>query len=558
MSQRPSASRPTSQSPPVVQRITLPPVQLRDGLQSGGREGSRQLPEMEGRGLIQPSRSGQTSPSGEGWRPPPASRDLGVHSMLNPTEPEGSGSTEHPSRGPPSQSPSSVIGPSPHFGNSPVITSSHTFSHQQHLSGPPSMVEGFGGSLPRVRRVMTPRSPRPFGVTRAGAHHIDATATPFLGRGRPQQAFHGYIESPSMTYPPVSQGQYQQPYGFGAAPTPIAPRRTSGGPMQASGQMPPSQSASPSVSVSSYNPSSNQTSPAAFTHKGPHTLQSITPYHPGSSFGSSIQHGGGSQFQEATVTTEGPYSTQAPFRAQGDNSLHSSSASSSRQTSASDPIQVLTITTRDGTLTVPVDTQQASKGADEKRKRNAGASARFRQRRKESEKESTISISKLNQQASEMERKLREVEAERDFYRQERNRFRDVVYNTAETRHLAQGPPSPHTMQSNFPSQQARIGPPSPQERAPRRRRTDARGDFANVPYAPHPPSSVPPVQSAYQSIIRPSGPNLPPLRLGAPPLSQLTGPAVTTPSTEPPPPTFPPFPPGSYERGWQGEGGRR
>ncbi len=44
-----------------------------------------------------------------------------------------------------------------------------------------------------------------------------------------------------------------------------------------------------------------------------------------------------------------------------------------------------------------------------------GASARFRQRRKEKEKEASSNIEKLQQQTRELERKVREVEQERDF-----------------------------------------------------------------------------------------------------------------------------------------------
>ena len=577
MSQRPPASRPASHSPPAPQKITLPPVQLRDDVQHGGREGGRQLPEVEGRGLPQPSpqfpRSGQTTPLGEGWRLPATSRDLGVHSMLNPTEPETSGPTDRRPRGPPSESPSFATRPSPQFGNSPTMAPSHTFSTQQQSSGTSSMTEGFGGSHPRARRILTPRSPaRTLSAVRGGAHHIDASRSPFLtGRARAYTSdIHGYVDAPSSSTPPLPQGHSQQHYGFPpSVPQPLAPRRASGGTMHAPGQMPPSQSASPSISASSHNPSSNQTSPASFPYKGQQASQSATPYFPGSSFGSAMQQGGGIQYQEATGAPEGPYSTQAPSYAQEDSSLHSSSAGSSRQTSASDPIQVLTITTLEGHFNVPVDVHQASKLADEKRKRNAGASARFRQRRKDKEKEATTNIDKLNQQARDLERRVREVEEERDFYRKERNRFRDVVYRTPETRHLAQGPPSPLTMQSTtFPSQQGgppgsmgfHPGPTSPQERAPRRRRTDVRGDFASIQYSASPSSSLPPVQSTLSGLARSSGPpSLPPLRMENPAPQRTSGPGVTTPSTEAPQPPYAAFPRGPYERGWPpGDAGRR
>ena len=80
----------------------------------------------------------------------------------------------------------------------------------------------------------------------------------------------------------------------------------------------------------------------------------------------------------------------------------------------------MTLDTENGPIQVPVDVQAASKVADEKRKRNATASHRFRQRRKEKERETSQNISKLETQ-------LREMEEERDYYRGERDYFRNVA-----------------------------------------------------------------------------------------------------------------------------------
>jgi len=71
---------------------------------------------------------------------------------------------------------------------------------------------------------------------------------------------------------------------------------------------------------------------------------------------------------------------------------------------------MMTMDTGSELLHVPVDMQAASKVADEKRKRNATASHRFRQRRKEKERENTKKF-------SELEQKIRELEEERDYYR---------------------------------------------------------------------------------------------------------------------------------------------
>jgi hypothetical protein len=380
-------------------------------------------------------------------------------------------------------------------------------------------------------------------------------------------------EVPPMPTPP---GQSQQQYGFPqSASTPtIAPRRASGSTMQAPGRAPASQSASPSISASSQNPSSSQTSPASFLyHKGGQT----TSYYPGSSFGTSMvqQQGGGMQFQGPSGQPgEGPYSAPAPPQT-GDSSLQPSSAGSSRQTSASDPVHVLTFSTPVGTYHVPVDVHQASRLADEKRARNAGASARFRQRRKEKEKEANSNIEKLQQQTRDLERKVREVEQERDFYRAERDRFRDVVYRTPDMRHLVmQAPPSPQTMRAgSFQGPMSQIGVPPPpppsqmgfqppessSERAPRRRRTDTQGDFTSLPYTLPPASTLPPVQAAgYPPGPVPGQTNLPPMRVENTAIPLTTASNIPPATTTGPPPPYDPYSRGPYERGWPGESGRR
>jgi hypothetical protein len=102
-------------------------------------------------------------------------------------------------------------------------------------------------------------------------------------------------------------------------------------------------------------------------------------------------------------------------------------------------------------MLVPVDVYQASRVADQKRQRNAGASARFRQRKKEREQQQQEELQKLENENRELERKneelvrcYQEVEAERDFYRSERNRLRDILSQTPGMKEWAdRAPPSP-------------------------------------------------------------------------------------------------------------------
>ncbi|PMD43497.1 hypothetical protein L207DRAFT_580344 [Hyaloscypha variabilis F] len=586
MSQRPPASRPASRSPPDGQRITLPPVQLRDDPSPGGRQGERQQQEPEGRGYPQQlqspqhARPAQPAPSGEDWRSSGPSRDLGVHSMLNPSESEASGPSSH-RRLSETATESPGIGPASQFRASPIGMTAHPFPAQQTPSSTPPTTEAFV-PYPRSRRILTARSPsRAFSSGRGNSPAtIDAQRSPFLpSRGRAYTAEPG--RSPASEIPPMPTppGHPQQQYGFPqSASTPtIAPRRASGSTMQAPGRAPASETTSPSISASSHNPSSSQASPASFLYKSGQTPQGTPSYYPGSSYGASMvqqqQQGGGMQFQGPTGQPEGPYSAPAP---QTEGSSLQGSAGSSRQTSASDPVHVLTFSTPVGTYHVPVDVHQASRLADEKRARNAGASARFRQRRKEKEKEANSNIEKLQQQTRELERKVREVEQERDFYRAERDRFRDVVYRTPDMRHLVmQAPPSPQSMRPGSfqgsmsqmgnpppplpPSQMGFQAPDSTSERAPRRRRTDAQGEFTSLPpYTLPPTSTLPPVQASGYPPGPGQGPtSLPPLRIDntAAPLTPGSVPPATTVGAPAP---YDPYSRGPFERGWPGESGRR
>ncbi|KUJ19914.1 uncharacterized protein LY89DRAFT_579776, partial [Mollisia scopiformis] len=525
MSQRPPASRPASRSPPDGQRIILPPVQLRDDLQQGGRPAERPQQEFEGRGggpppQLQPSpqysRMQQPPPSGEDWRTPVLTRDLGVHSILNPPEPEGSGASSRRLSGGTTESPLS-IGPPSHFGASPSTATTHSFSSQNVPSSTPPTAETYAGAYSRVpRRILTPRSPsRAVSAGRRGSTQatIDAQRSPFLpARGRSYMAEPGPAASsdvPPMPTPPNLQQQQQ--YGFppsSSTPT-IAPRRPSGQTMQAPGRTPLSQSASPSISASSHVPSSSQTSPASFVvHKGGGPgAQTTASYYPGSSFATSMQQGSGMQFPGPSGPPE-------------------------------------------------------------------GASARFRQRRKEKEREASTNIEKLQQQTRELERKVKDLEQERDFYRTERDRFRDVVFRNPEMRHLAtQAPASPQTMRSgSFQGPMMQMGGPPPPhppppgfgsesgpERAPRRRRTDTQGDFTSSTYGMPPNTTLPPVQPAGYPPGQPQGPTtLPPLRTDNPNVPR-TGPPNAAPTTSAgPPPAFDPYSRGPYERGWPGPGERR
>lgn len=102
---------------------------------------------------------------------------------------------------------------------------------------------------------------------------------------------------------------------------------------------------------------------------------------------------------------------------------------------------MMTLRTEEGPIQVPVDLQAASKVADEKRKRNATASHRFRQRRKEKERETSQNIAKL-------EHHVRELTEEREFYRLERDFFRNLAKNNNGPVPIAPRPPSPRSLRA--------------------------------------------------------------------------------------------------------------
>ncbi len=585
MSQRPPASHPASRSPPDGRTTTLPPVQHRgDALPDERRADPPAVEQFEGRRLApQHGRPLQPAPSGEDWRQGP-SRDLGVRSILNPADPDDSSSSGRRVSSGETDSPLSAVGPPSQFGASPSTALQHSFPGQQQATDTPPAQPGYGASLPRSRAILTPRSPRNSGLGQArGQTIIDAARQPLLpGRARAYMAEPGQSASSDTPPTPTSPGQVQsqQHYSF---PPASKPQRTSAI-MQAPVRTSHSQSTSPRNSQASQNPSSSLTSPAPhpFLGGGPPSTQG---YFTGSTFAPSEgrHFGAGAGGQEGLSSTiEGPYSAPPPPpptqpQAQPGTSSTVSGSPASRQTSASDPIQVLRITTSQGVYNVPVDVHQASRSADEKRKRNAGASARFRARRKDKEREASALIEKMQGQSRDLERRVRELEQERDFYRGERDRLRELIYRTPDMRHLAmQAPPSPQGMRTGSfqgsgmgreglpPSQQ---GPTmgfqqeTSQERPPRRRRTGASGEFTGVQRTLPPSSTLPPVQSVGYS---PGPTSLPPLRIESttalPTLT--TGTNIPPVTTAGPPPPFEPHSrglPGPYDQGWPTErGGRR
>ncbi|KAF4502824.1 hypothetical protein FAGAP_933 [Fusarium agapanthi] len=74
-----------------------------------------------------------------------------------------------------------------------------------------------------------------------------------------------------------------------------------------------------------------------------------------------------------------------------------------------------------------MDSSQASKKADEKRQRNASASTRRRKEKKIMLEEDSKQIQEPQDEGQWMEMRIEELTQQRNFYREDRNRLRDIV-----------------------------------------------------------------------------------------------------------------------------------
>ncbi|RKK10416.1 hypothetical protein BFJ66_g15069 [Fusarium oxysporum f. sp. cepae] len=208
----------------------------------------------------------------------------------------------------------------------------------------------------------------------------------------------------------------------------------------------------------------------------------------------------------------------------------------------------------DAPIPVHMDFSQASKKADEKRQRNAVASTRHRRKKKIMQEENSKQLQELRDERRLMEIRIEELIQQRDFYREDRNRLRDIVAQTPSISGLAAGPPSPTISTSNSyaetpslasgPSGSMSYGDVLANERPAQRRRTDDHPEYSLPPYGSpasgHPsasPSGLPPMlMSGYGGPSRPSsaassasGERLPTLRVmeGRPPTGPPPGPGV-------------------------------
>ncbi|KAF9872658.1 hypothetical protein CkaCkLH20_09837 [Colletotrichum karsti] len=454
-------------------------------------------------------------------REPYPPRSLGIRGLINPSEAQSEGRPSEtpqprpidpqsspygmPPRqyGTPGDRPFSFPGP---LGSQPVTPAGHPATTPLGLTPSESSPKG-GFPFPAMsRQALSPRETRAASVGQAAIKGPESQQTPFLPPAaprakRPYQA----DDAPHESVRPAPGLPFSGPPSLGP-PSTMAPMTTPPRAMSQPmiGQVPP--------------PDRPQLPPMPRDPRAPEyqVQQGMVPPGPGYS----------QQVSPPGPVWSAPGSGTALYQ-----SLRSESAKAVMEGG------IMFRIGGDSGMVVPVDVHQASKQADEKRQRNAGASARFRQRKKERDQEQIASMQKLEQRNRELESRMRDLAQERDFYRDERNRLREVVLRTPLSE-MANGPPSPTSSRSGgsmaetSPMTQAPILPPHHQqqgyassessvERPTRRRRTDS---------APTPEFSVP----SYGTPVPQPG-NLPPMQAGA--YGMMQRPPSTTPGGERLPP---------------------
>ncbi|KAL2213345.1 hypothetical protein CC79DRAFT_1362161 [Sarocladium strictum] len=105
------------------------------------------------------------------------------------------------------------------------------------------------------------------------------------------------------------------------------------------------------------------------------------------------------------------------------------------------------------------DLNTGSSKQSQKRSRNAEASGRHRSKRKAQTSDMQKEIEALKEEKAEYQAQIQELTRERDFYRDDRNRLRDLASRTPQIAHLAASPLSPRSLSTNSVSQPSTNAP---------------------------------------------------------------------------------------------------
>ncbi|KAK2594950.1 hypothetical protein QQS21_007353, partial [Conoideocrella luteorostrata] len=236
----------------------------------------------------------------------------------------------------------------------------------------------------------------------------------------------------------------------------------------------------------------------------------------------------------------------------------------------------MTLPGSDTPIPVQVDYSQASKKADEKRQRNAKASTRHRRKKKTIQEENVRQLQDLRDEREQIAEELEHMRHQRDFYRDERNRLRDIVSRTHGIHQHAAGPPSPtptrstgsHTDRS--PATQHHMSTPTPGyagdvvsiDRTGQRPKPEERPEYTGPGFIPGmAPAALTSPHGQPYGVVTPrppsaassgSGDRLPPLRAmeGPSPVVQHLG-SRQGHEQDPTTGQWRPVPPRQVETGW-------
>ena len=440
---------------------------------------------------------------------PSPSKALGVHSILNPPGAESSLYREQPLPGPALRDGDvSIPGGygAQHYAHRTPFYGSHpgtpVIGHQSSEQQSPSSSQALP-ALNNPRKILSPKPPRAASLSRgSGGLEYDARRPSFPTT--PSFAKRRYESEAS------EDGRRQLP---GLPPQPAMPT------------MPPtSRSMSQPLSRP---PSIPQSQPHGSPPQREHMPHSMLPAQP-----QYLQ----SAHAHRSFTMAGPPSESGNT---WKDSMHRASSGLTSSLMAGEEA-FMTLPGTDIHIPVQVDYSQASKKADEKRQRNAKASTRHRRKKKNLQEENIRQLQELKDEHQGMANEVEILRQQRDFYREERNRLRELVLRTPSISEQAVGPPTPTSVRSieSF-ADRSPIGPPSQlatpsqgyaseasstAEPPRQRRRTEDRSEFsipvygtptggpsASLPSVHGHPYGVPPRPPSVSSVA--SVERLPPLR---------------------------------------------
>jgi hypothetical protein len=534
-------SNPSTTRSPNREGLSSVSAATNPNLASATHQGGGPLGRSDGH---QPYSLGETPVSEAGRLPHPQSeehergrpRSLGVDTILNPATSQQHGSRQlTASQGYPAHRPSYEFGAATYPLGPPPPTPPRPSAG---LSSHP-LPEGVSPTSPRPlpalnnpRSILSPRLPRTTSLSVGALRGAEPRPASFVTHALTGKRSFGSESPVSSESPPVRPtSTYSSPVppplpparGLGPAPTPIAAPTPSIQGQAASrsvsyparfhrGEPGLPQEPVPPLPQTRVKQETTQWPPHQPQHWPPHQEQHRMPWGP------PVGYGPEQQGRIALIdATRGVPAT----RGRGRGGARGGSRGA-RGGAAAAPAEFFQFGGPGSTMMIPVDTQIASRAADQKRQRNAGASRRFRERRKLKIEEDQEKLAIFQQTIRDLRGLAEQLEGQRDYYRSEKHRLRAVLQRQPSLAELAaEGPPSPEPLYANMiPSPElpstplATQGNPgyssaSSNERPSRRQRTNSASTEAarSVSYGA-PPQHGPPAQYQHQLLQMPQFPH--------------------------------------------------